>query len=94
MVAETEKKSPPEEEKEIDLQKEMKWYVVHTYSGFEEKAKKALLDRIKANKMEAFFSEILIPSENVVEMIHGQKKASKRRFFPGYLLIQQDVGLH
>ncbi len=87
MVAETEKKSPPEE-KEIDLQKEMKWYVVHTYSGFEEKAKKALLDRIKANKMEEFFSEILIPSENVVEMKQGEKKASKRRFFPGYLLVR------
>lgn len=88
MVAETQKKPGGSEEKEIDLQKDLKWYVVHTYSGFEEKAKKALQERMKASKMEAYFSEILIPSENIVEMVKGEKKTSSRRVFPGYILVR------
>ncbi|MBI3019111.1 MAG: transcription termination/antitermination protein NusG, partial [Deltaproteobacteria bacterium] len=51
-------------------------------------AKKALLDRIKANKMEDYFGEVLIPSENVVEIVKGEKKTSNRRFFPGYILVR------
>jgi transcriptional antiterminator NusG len=66
----------------------MKWYVVHTYSGFEMKAKKALEDRIKTLGKEAFFGETLIPTENVVEMVGGQKKTTSRKFFPGYMLVQ------
>jgi len=69
-------------------EKVMRWYVVHTYSGYEEKAKKALQDRIKANKAEDFFSEILVPSENVVEIVKGEKKTSNKRFFPGYILVR------
>lgn len=88
MVAETGKKPGLLEEKENALQKELKWYVVHTYSGFEEKAKKALQERIKSNKMEACFSEILVPSENVVEMVKGEKRTSTRRVFPGYILVR------
>lgn len=71
-----------------DSDKVMKWYVVHTYSGYEEKAKKALLERIKATKMEEYFGDILIPSENVVEIVKGEKKTSNRRFFPGYILVR------
>ncbi|MFH1017602.1 MAG: transcription termination/antitermination protein NusG [Pseudomonadota bacterium] len=66
----------------------MKWYVVHTYSGFEAKAKKALEERIRLAKKEAFFGETLIPTENVVELVGGQKKTTTRKFFPGYILVQ------
>ena len=67
---------------------EMNWYVVHTYSGFEHKAKIALEERVKTQKMGAFFQEVLVPEENVVELVKGQKKTTKRRFFPGYILVK------
>lgn len=67
---------------------EMAWYVVHTYSGYEHKAKLALEERVKAAKKEAFFGEVIVPEENVVELVKGQKKTTKRRFFPGYILVK------
>lgn len=73
---------------ETQPQPEMAWYVVHTYSGYEHKAKLALEERIKSLKKEPFFSEIIVPEENVVELIKGQKKTTKRRFFPGYILVK------
>lgn len=66
----------------------MKWYVVHTYSGFENKAKKSLEDRIKLERLQELFGEILIFMEQVVEMRDGQKRTSRRKFFPGYILVQ------
>jgi len=66
---------------------EKKWYVVHTYSGYENKVKAALEERIKLKSKEEFFSEIVVPAENVVEMIRGEKKTTTRKFFPGYVLI-------
>lgn len=66
---------------------EMNWYVIHTYSGFENKAKIALEERIKSLKKEAYFGEIIVPEENVVELVKGQKRTTKRRFFPGYILV-------
>lgn len=67
------------------------WYVIHTYSGYEQKAKQALLENIKSAKMEDLFEEILIPSEDVVEMKKGVKKTSKRQFFPGYILVKMEL---
>lgn len=67
---------------------EMAWYVVHTYSGFENKAKIALEERIKSLRKETLFGEVLVPEENVVELVKGQKKTTKRRFFPGYILVK------
>lgn len=67
------------------------WYVVHTYSGFEGKAKQALQERIKALHKEKCFGEILIPSESVVEVKKGVKKTTHRKFFPGYILVQMDL---
>jgi len=55
---------------------EMNWYVVHTYSGFEHKAKLALEERIKSLKKETFFGEIIVPEENVVELVKGQKRTT------------------
>ena len=68
-----------------------KWYVVHTYSGFENKAKKSLEDRVKIEKLHDYFGEVLIPMEQVVEMIKGEKRTSKRKFFPGYILVQMEM---
>lgn len=64
------------------------WYVVHVYSGFEAKAKEALLERIRLNKMEEKFEEILIPSETVVEMKKGEKRSRSKKFFPGYIFVK------
>ena len=65
-----------------------KWYGVHTYSGFENKVRLNLLERIKNEGMEDDFEEILIPSETVVELKKGEKKTSSRKFFPGYILVK------
>jgi transcriptional antiterminator NusG len=67
---------------------EMSWYVVHTYSGYENKAKLALEERVRAAKKTEQFGEIIVPEENVVELVKGQKKTTKRRFFPGYILVK------
>ncbi len=67
---------------------EMSWYVVHTYSGYENKAKMALEERVRAAHKESFFGEIIVPEENVVELVKGQKRTTKRRFFPGYILVK------
>ena len=63
------------------------WYIVHTYSGFEEKVKANLLERIRIAGQEEFFGEVLVPKEQVLEMIKGAKKTSERKFFPGYILV-------
>ena len=67
---------------------EMAWYIVHTYSGFENKAKLALEERIKSMKREASFGEVIVPEESVVELVKGQKRTTKKRFFPGYILVR------
>jgi transcriptional antiterminator NusG len=69
----------------------MPWYVVHTYSGFEHKAKLALQERVRSVRRESDFGEIVVPEENVVELVKGQKKTTKRRFFPGYILVQVNL---
>ena len=68
-----------------------KWYVVHTFSGFEHKAKMALEERIKALGKQDQFGEILVPVEKVVELVKGKKKTSSRKFFPGYILVQMEL---
>lgn len=69
----------------------MNWYVVHTYSGYEQKAKLALQERIKSMSMADFFEEILVPSESVVEIKKGQKRTTTRKFFPGYILVKMNL---
>ena len=69
----------------------MRWYVVHAYSGFENRVKLSLLDRIQRSGMESRFGEIMIPTEEVVEMREGQKRRSERKFFPGYVLVQMEM---
>ncbi len=69
----------------------LRWYIVHTYSGFEHKVKKSLEERIKALGQEKFFGKILVPTEQVVELKKGQKKTSSRKFYPGYILVQMEL---
>ena len=65
-----------------------RWYVVHAYSGFEKSVAQALRDRIVRMGMEAKFGDVMVPTEEVVEMRSGQKRRSERKFFPGYVLVQ------
>ncbi len=67
---------------------ELKWYIVHTYSGFEKRVKKNLEERIKAKGQEEYFGDILVPTEQVIELKKGERRTSSRRFFPGYILVQ------
>ncbi len=69
----------------------LRWYVVHAYSGFESHVKRSLEERIKRFGMEDKFGEILVPTEEVVEMREGQKRRSERKFFPGYVLVQMEM---
>ena len=69
----------------------MRWYVVHAYSGFENKVKQSMEERIKRAGMEEKFGEILVPTEEVVEIRGGQKRRSERKFFPGYVLVRMEM---
>jgi len=67
------------------------WYVVHTYSGYEQKAKLALEERVRSLGLQDKFEEILVPSEEVVEIKKGIKRKTSRKFFPGYILVKMDL---
>jgi transcriptional antiterminator NusG len=66
------------------------WYVIHTYSGQEARAKQALLERVRAHGRESSIKEVFIPEENVVEVVKGERRTSKRKFLPGYMLVQME----
>jgi len=68
-----------------------RWYVVHAYSGFENQVKRSLEERVVRSGMEEMFGQILVPTEEVVEMREGQKRKSERKFFPGYVLVQMEM---
>jgi len=68
-----------------------KWYVVHTYTGYEAQAKIALEERARDAGLTEKFGEILIPIETVVSLVKGQKKTSAKKFFPGYILINMEL---
>lgn len=69
----------------------LRWYVVHAYSGFENQVKRSLEERVKRAGMDEQFGQILVPTEEVVEMREGQKRKSDRKFFPGYVLVQMEM---
>jgi transcription termination/antitermination protein NusG len=69
----------------------LRWYVVHVYSGHEQKVKKALEEKIAGAKYPDKFGEILIPTENVVELVNGKKRESSRKFYPGYILMRMHL---
>jgi transcriptional antiterminator NusG len=67
------------------------WYVVHAYSGYEKYVMRSLHEQIALKGLEDKFGEILVPTEEVVEMRDGKKRRSERKFYPGYVLVQMDM---
>jgi transcriptional antiterminator NusG len=79
---------PTQESVDQKEKAEMKWYIVHTYSGFEDRVKETLRQRAEALDMGDAFGEIHIPTETIVEYRGGKKKETQRKFFPGYILVE------
>jgi transcription termination/antitermination protein NusG len=69
-----------------------RWYVVHAYSGMEKAVERNLRERIDRSEMQEKFGRILVPMEEVVELKNGKKSVSERRFFPGYVLVEMEMG--
>jgi len=69
----------------------MRWYVVQTYSNYENQVKRSLEERIKQAGLEKYFGKILVPTEEVIEMRMGQRRKTDRKFFPGYVLVQMEM---
>ena len=68
-----------------------RWYVVHAFSGYEKQVQRSMAERIERAGMEDFFGDILVPTEEIVEMKGGQKRRSDRKFFPGYVLVEMEM---
>ncbi|MEM5538040.1 transcription termination/antitermination protein NusG [Neptuniibacter pectenicola] len=69
----------------------MRWYVVHAYSGYEKRVMNTLKERVELHSMQELFGEILVPTEEVVEIRDGKKRKSERKFYPGYVLVNMDM---
>jgi transcriptional antiterminator NusG len=67
------------------------WYVVHTYSGYEASVKTQLQERVRAAGREAQFGEVLVPAEQVIELVKGKKRTTTRNLFPGYILVEMEL---
>ncbi len=67
------------------------WYIVHTYSNFEKKVAEAIQERAESAGLDQLFEEILVPTEEIVEVRRGQKINAERKFFPGYVLVKMDL---
>lgn len=74
-----------------ESKKRRRWYVVHAYSGFENYVRQALNERIQLDGLQEKFGDILVPTEEVVELRAGQKRKSERKFFPGYVLVEMEM---
>ncbi len=68
-----------------------RWYVVHAYSGYEKRVMNTLKERIELHEMQESFGEVLVPTEEVVEIRDGKKRKSERKFYPGYVLVNMDM---
>ncbi len=69
----------------------LKWYIVHVYSGFESKVKMVLEERIASSPHSDKFGEVLVPTEQIVELVKGKRKESSRKFYPGYILVKMEL---
>jgi transcriptional antiterminator NusG len=69
----------------------LRWYIVHVYSGYENKVKATLEERIATSPHPEKFGEVLVPTEQVVELVKGKRKTSSRKFYPGYILVRMDL---
>ena len=68
-----------------------RWYIIHVYSGFEQKVKDAVLEQAEQKGLSALFEDVLVPSEEVVEVRRGKKVSTDRKFFPGYVLVKMEL---
>lgn len=75
-------------------EQDMKWYVVNTYSGHENRAKLSLIERMKTSPFKDMFGDVLIPTESVLEVVKGQRRTSTRKFYPGYMFVQMVLNEH
>ncbi len=73
---------------------EMKWYIVHTYSGYENKVRQSLEETIKQQKLEDSFAQVVVPTEKVVELVKGERKTTTRKFYPGYIMVRMVLNDH
>jgi transcriptional antiterminator NusG len=69
----------------------LNWYIVHVYSGFENKVKVALEERISSSPQPEKFGEVIVPTEEIVELVKGKRKTSSRKFYPGYILVRMEL---
>jgi len=69
----------------------LKWYIVHVYSGFENNVKVALEERISSSSQPEKFGEVIVPTEEIVELVKGKRKTSSRKFYPGYILVRMEL---
>lgn len=83
--------SPEGEEQQAKKNPKLRWYVVQAFSGYEGRVQKTLVEHIEIHGLQDKFGEILVPTEEVVEMRAGQKRKSSRKFFPGYVLVQMEM---
>ncbi len=78
-------------DKELSSSGDKRWYVVQAYSGMEKSVRRSLEERIERSGMQDMFSQILVPTEEVVEVKGGQKTVTERRFFPGYIFVEMEM---
>ena len=69
----------------------LKWYIVHVYSGFENKVKAALEERIATSSYPEKFGEVVVPTEEIVELVKGKRRTSSRKFYPGYIMVRMEL---
>ncbi len=86
-----ENEAPPANESKASDGPVKQWYVVHTYSGYESSVKRQLEERVRAAGREHQFGEILVPAEQVIELVKGKKRTATRNLFPGYILVQMEL---
>jgi len=69
----------------------LKWYIIHVYSGYENKVKTSLEERISSSSHPEKFGEVVVPTEEIVELVKGKRKTSSRKFYPGYILVKMEL---
>jgi transcriptional antiterminator NusG len=72
----------------MEEQAKSRWYIIHTFSGYEQRVEKTISEMIKNDQVEGLIEDVIVPTEQIVEMVKGQKKTSKRKFYPGYVLVK------
>ena len=75
----------------VNVSKAKRWYIIHAYSGFEKKVAQAILETAAQNGLSEHFEQVVVPTEDVVEVRRGKKIAAERKFFPGYVLAKMDM---